>query len=89
MQAVRLVDEAEAPLAPVATVHPSATMAWTYIGVAMISLAMVGTWLVWFSAFIQRRLQQEEIRTACQRLMPETADRCFDTVVIQRGGIRR
>jgi hypothetical protein len=89
MQVVRLVAEEEMPLAPVATVYTSATKAWTYMGVTMILLAMVGTWLVWFSAFIQRHLQQEDIRGACQRVMPETADRCFDTVVIQRGGIRR
>jgi hypothetical protein len=55
----------------------------------MILLAMIGTWLVWFSAFIQRNLQEEDIRAACRRAMPETAERCFDTVIIQRGGIRR
>lgn len=51
--------------------------------------AMIGTWLVWFSAHLQRSLHEEDIRAACRRAMPETADRCFDTVIIQRGGIRR
>ena len=89
MPAVRIVTQDETPPAPVATVHASATRVWTYIGVTMVLLTVVGTWLVWFSAIIQRNLQEEDIRAACQRAMPETADRCFDTVVIQRGGIRR
>ncbi len=38
---------------------------------------------------VQRKFQEEDIRVACQRLMPETAERCFDTVVIQRGGVWR
>jgi len=50
---------------------------------------MIGSWLVWLSAFVQRKFAEEDIRAACHRVMPETADRCFDTVVIQRGGIRR
>jgi hypothetical protein len=73
----------------VTSVLASPAKAWTYIGVTLVLLAMIGTWLVWFSAFIQRDLQEEDIRAACRRAMPETADRCFDTVVIQRGGIRR
>lgn len=89
MPAVRIVTEEEIPSAPVIAVHTSSAKAWTYIGVTMVLLAMIGTWLVWFSAFIQRNLQEEDIRAACRRAMPETADRCFDTVVIQRGGIRR
>jgi len=52
-------------------------------------LAVIGTWLVWFSASIQRQFQQEDIRASCQRVMPDTAERCYDTVVIQRGGVRR
>ncbi len=51
--------------------------------------ALIGTWLVWLSAYLQRTMAEEEIRAACQRVMPETADRCFDTVIIQRGGPRR
>jgi hypothetical protein len=52
-------------------------------------LAVIGTWLVWFSAYVQRKFQEEDIRAACRRVMPDTAERCFDTVVIQRGGVRR
>jgi hypothetical protein len=89
MPAVRIVTDEEVPPAPVTTVRTSASKVWTYIGVTMILFAMIGTWLVWFSAFIQRTLQEEDIRAACRRAMPDTADRCFDTVVIQRGGIRR
>ncbi|GIW53866.1 MAG: hypothetical protein KatS3mg082_0270 [Nitrospiraceae bacterium] len=51
--------------------------------------ALIGTWLVWLSAYVQRTMAEEEIRAACRRVMPETADRCFDTVIIQRGGARR
>ncbi len=51
--------------------------------------ALIGTWLVWLSAYLQRTMAEEEIRAACRRVMPETADRCFDTVIIQRGGPRR
>jgi hypothetical protein len=89
MPAVRIVTHEEVPPVPVTTVDISGTRVWTYLGVTMILLAMIGTWLVWFSAFIQRSLQEDDIRAACRRAMPETADRCFDTVVIQRGGIRR
>jgi hypothetical protein len=38
---------------------------------------------------LQRQFAEEEIRAACQRVMPETMQRCVDTVVIQRGGMRR
>lgn len=50
---------------------------------------VLGTWLVWWAAYLERQLMLEEIRTACKRLMPETAERCVDTVIIQRGGARR
>jgi hypothetical protein len=32
---------------------------------------------------------EEDIRSACERVMPETVQRCVDTVIIQRGGARR
>ena len=60
-----------------------------YLAAGAVLLAAIGSWLVWFSASIQRQFQQEDIRAACQRVMPETTDRCVDTVVIQRGGVRR
>lgn len=68
---------------------------WSLVGsclrwfVAALLAALVGTWLVWFAVSIQRQQNEEDIRAACRRVMPETADRCFDTVIIQRGGVRR
>ena len=49
----------------------------------------LGTWLVWWGASLQRSFTMEDIRSACLRVMPETAERCVDTVIIQRGGARR
>lgn len=49
----------------------------------------LGTWLVWWGASLQRTFTMEDIRSACQRVMPETVERCIDTVIIQRGGARR
>jgi hypothetical protein len=89
MPSVRLVT-GEDVSPTIATSAPTSSMAvWSYIGASALLLAMIGTWLVWFSAVMQRNFQQEDIRAACQRAMPDTAERCFDTVVIQRGGIRR
>ncbi len=61
---------------------------WPWVAGLFIAV-LVGSWLVWLSAFLQRRFVEEDIRTACHHVMPETAERCFDTVVIQRGGVRR
>lgn len=57
--------------------------------VGIVALFGLGTWLVWWGASVQRTFMLEDIRSACQRLMPETVDRCVDTVIIQRGGARR
>lgn len=89
MPAVRIVTQEEVSPVPVVTVMTSATSVWVYLGVSLIMLVVIGTWLVWFSTFMQRNFQEEDIRAACRRAMPETADRCFDTVVIQRGGVWR
>jgi flagellar biosynthesis/type III secretory pathway M-ring protein FliF/YscJ len=62
---------------------------WTMLLAGAMLLALIGTWLVWFSFVVQRKLNEEDIRAACQRMMPETAERCVDTVIIQRGGVRR
>ena len=59
---------------------------WT---VAVAAAFVLGTWLVWWAAYSQRHFALEEIRASCQRVMPETVDRCVDTVIIQRGGARR
>lgn len=61
---------------------------WPWIAGTLIAM-LIGSWLVWLSAYLQRSFAEEDIRKACQHVMPETADRCFDTVVIQRGGVRR
>ncbi|ULA62599.1 MAG: hypothetical protein LZF86_40103 [Nitrospira sp.] len=62
---------------------------WGALFVGTIMVAVIGTWLVWFSFVIQRQHNEADIRAACQRMMPETVERCVDTVVIQRGGMRR
>lgn len=49
----------------------------------------LGTWLVWWAVSVQRSFTMADIRSACQRVMPETVERCIDTVIIQRGGARR
>ena len=61
-------------------------MQWT---LGTILAFLIGSWLVWWSMHLQRQFAEDEIRTACQRLMPDTVQRCVDTVVIQRGGARR
>lgn len=57
--------------------------------VAIVALFGLGTWFVWWAASVQRTLIMEDIRSACERVMPETVERCVDTVIIQRGGARR
>ena len=62
---------------------------WGALLVGTVLVAVIGTWLVWFSFVLQRQHNEADIRAACQRLMSETVERCVDTVVIQRGGMRR
>lgn len=88
MPPVHLVSDEEVASPPVANAT-GAWRAWGYLAAGAALLAAIGTWLVWFSASLQHRFQEEDIRAACQRAMPDQADRCFDTVVIQRGGVRR
>ncbi len=57
--------------------------------VGIVVLFALGSWLVWFALYLQHQHVTEEIRGACQRVMPETVERCVDTVIIQRGGARR
>ena len=90
MPSVHLVTDSEKTTPPVpASVELSPWRAWGYVIVGAVLLAVIGTWLVWFSTVLQRKFHEEDIRAACQRVMPETAERCYDTVVIQRGGVRR
>lgn len=88
MPSVHLVSQEEAPPA-VVTGATQAWSVWGYLVGGVVLLAVIGTWLVWFSAAVQRKFNEEDIRAACQRMMPDTADRCYDTVIIQRGGARR
>ncbi len=88
MPAVRLVTEEDSSSVVVRS-EASPGKVLGYIGVSALLLTAIGTWLVWFSISIQQRVQEEAIRAACQRVMAETAERCFDTVIIQRGGVRR
>lgn len=89
MASIHLVKEEETAPVIVLRASTSPWTAWTYIAVSPLLLAMIRTWLVWFSAFVQRNVHEEDIRAACRRPMPDEAERCFDTVVIQREGIRR
>jgi hypothetical protein len=61
---------------------------WQWVA-AVLLVFVIGTWLVWFHVYEERTSFEEEIQAACHRAMPESADRCFDTVIIQRGGARR
>jgi hypothetical protein len=69
--------------------HGNSWRLWGALLVGTALVAAIGTWLVWFSFVLQRQLNEADIRSACQRVMPETIERCVDTVVIQRGGMRR
>lgn len=57
--------------------------------VGAILIAVVGMWLVWFWSFLRDSAIREEILGACTRVMKEDVQRCYDTVIIQRGGFRR
>jgi len=61
---------------------------WYWI-LGSILVLLIGSWLVVLSAYLQRKFIEDDIRSACQRVMPETVERCVDTVIIQRGGVRR
>lgn len=61
-------------------------MQWT---VGTILAFLIGSWLVWWAMHLQRQFAGDEIRAACQRVMPDSVQRCVDTVIIQRGGARR
>ena len=67
----------------------SATKLLVQWAVGTILAFLIGSWLVWWALYLQRYFVEGEIRGACERVMPETLERCVDTVIIQRGGIRR
>lgn len=76
---------------PAETLQPASTIIRLVVPWAIgIGVAFgLGTWLVWWAASVQRTFALQDIRAACQRVMPETTERCVDTVIIQRGGARR
>ena len=80
-------DEAVLAAGPRPAVFPVKLVLQWCIGI--LAAFALGSWLVWWAALVQRALSLEDIRSACQRVMPEAVDRCVDTVTIQRGGARR
>ena len=88
MQNLHVVSKDDLPAEAVPTVSFTIKLVVQWIA-GIIVLFGVGTWLVWWSASVQRTFTLEDIRSSCQRVMPETVERCVDTVIIQRGGARR
>lgn len=90
MPSVHLVTDSEKEMGPVVSDRRlSPWMIWGYVAGGILLLAVVGTWLVWFSLHLQRDLDDQAIRAACERTMPEKVQRCVDTVTLQRGGGKR
>lgn len=87
MQSLHVVpkDEPIEVTKPVSVFPARLVVQWILGFVALLGL---GSWLVWWEAAVQRTFVLEDIRGACQRVMPETVNRCVDTVIIQRGGAR-
>ncbi len=61
---------------------------WQWV-LGVVLVVAIGSWLVWLSAYVQRMFIEADVRAACERVMPDTVQRCVDTVIIQRGGARR
>jgi hypothetical protein len=80
-------DDAAPAASPAPAVFPVKLVMQWCIGILV--AFVLGSWLVWWAALVQRAFALEDIRSACQRVMPEAVDRCIDTVTIQRGGARR
>ena len=88
MPNLRVVSDDAVPAAsPIPVVFPVKLVVQWCVGI--LAAFALGSWLVWWAALVQRAFSLEEIRSACQRVMPEAVDRCVDTVTIQRGGARR
>lgn len=80
-------DDTLPAVTPESTVFPVKLVLQWCVGI--LAAFALGTWVVWWSAVVQRTFTLEDIRSACQRVMPESVERCIDTVTIQRGGARR
>lgn len=83
------LDRQQSNIAMACQNHTCRGVSWTMLCVGLVLMGLIGTWLVWFSFAVQWKHNEDDIRASCQRLMPETVERCVDTVVIQRGGVRR
>ncbi|HJT20369.1 MAG TPA: hypothetical protein VJ746_07855 [Nitrospira sp.] len=88
MPTLHVVGKEDAEPAPSVS-HPDTTRVIVQWVLGIVVAFGLGTWLVWWAAYSQRQFALEDIRAACHRVMPETVERCVDTVVIQRGGARR
>jgi hypothetical protein len=88
MPHLQAVSEESSP-AEVARHMPRQQSSVWYWVLGSILVLLIGSWLVVLSAYLQRKFIEDDIRSACQRVMPETIERCVDTVIIQRGGVRR
>ncbi len=88
MQNLHVVAKEDLPV-EVTTIHTFPITHVVQWSVGIVVAFALGTWLVWWAASLQRSFTMEDIRSACQRVMPETVERCIDTVIIQRGGARR
>jgi hypothetical protein len=88
MQNLQIVQKDDLPLEAAPSVSfPTRLVIQWIVGIVM--LFVLGSWLIWWEASVQRTFAMEDIRAACRRVMPETVERCVDTVIIQRGGARR
>ena len=88
MQSFPILSKTDLPTeaAPLGSSATRLLLQWVFVIAAAFVL---GSWLVWLNASVQRSITMDDIRAACQRLMPDTVERCVDTVIIQRGGARR
>ncbi|MEP6959522.1 MAG: hypothetical protein ABI980_12395 [Nitrospirota bacterium] len=87
-QHLQAVPEESSP-AEAAGHMPSQRSSLWYWVLGSILVLLIGSWFVGLSAYLQRKFIEDDIRAACQRVMPENVERCVDTVIIQRGGVRR
>jgi len=88
MEKLEMVSDENASVETAGRVFTQQRTLWQWLVGGMLVL-LIGSWFVWLSIYLQRNFAEEDIRAACQRVMPETVQRCVDTVVIQRGGARR